>query len=47
MKRELEKCKQQLEKIINKVDKRVDAKLNEEKLLFTHRLQEVEELHQQ
>jgi len=36
-----------LEKIINKIDKRVDAKLNEEKLLFTHRLKEVEEQHNQ
>lgn len=45
MKREIEKCRQQLERFTSKLDKRVDARINEEKMVTAHRIEEMEQSH--
>lgn len=39
MKRDIEKCKQQLEKFTSKIDKRVDARIKEEKNVTNNRIE--------
>jgi uncharacterized protein (DUF3084 family) len=47
MRKEIEKCKQQLDKFISKIDKRVDSRINEEKLVNNHNIEKLEEFHRQ
>jgi hypothetical protein len=47
MRREIEKCKQQLDKFMGKIDKRVDSRIQEERLVNAHNLEKLEQFHQQ
>lgn len=47
MRKEIEKCKQQLDKFMSKIDKRVDSRIHEERLVNNHNLEKLEQFHQQ
>lgn len=45
LKREVDKCRQMLEKFSSKVDRRVENRIREERNVNNHRIEELEELH--
>ncbi len=47
MRKEVERVKQQLDKFMGKVDKRVDSRIHEERLVNAHHLEKLEHFHQQ
>ena len=44
MKRQIEKCRQQLDKFVNKVEKRIDTRMKEERNVNEHRLEQMEQM---
>lgn len=47
MRRQVEKTKQQLEKLTNRVEKKIETRMSEERNLTNHHLQQLEETYKQ